>query len=242
MKKPSPRRRKTNNSYSEHQDHVSYLLVLPSGLQHTNAENRQEELSCVHTCRVLISLASQRQGGVLEWKDAGSSGGMGRWDQEGVLPSLSVTSWSVWSSTWDRWGTKQELMGGEGLGNQIIIKVSGYQQLLGLSERNFTRYKAEMLVSDPDADLHADKLRWLLLDISWELLHFWAGSIKVILSFYYILLLADNHYYETQEELNRNKYNIPVVSCNINFRIQHFEVSWVGSRSSLLGRFVLWLI
>jgi len=39
--------------------------------------------------------------GVLGWKDADSIGRTGRCDEEGVLPSMSVTSWSAWSSAWD---------------------------------------------------------------------------------------------------------------------------------------------
>lgn len=38
--------------------------------------------------------------GVLEWMDAGSLGSTGRGDEEWVLPSMSVTSCSAWSSAW----------------------------------------------------------------------------------------------------------------------------------------------
>jgi len=50
----------------------------------------------------MISLASQRCGGMapmtgmLEWKYAGS----GKADKEQVSPSMSMTSWRAWSSTW----------------------------------------------------------------------------------------------------------------------------------------------
>lgn len=37
---------------------------------------------------------------VLEWKDTDSSGRTGRRDEEGVSLSMSITSWSAWSSTW----------------------------------------------------------------------------------------------------------------------------------------------
>jgi len=37
--------------------------------------------------------------GVLEWKDAGSLGRTGRGDEEGVSPSVSMTSWSTYSSS-----------------------------------------------------------------------------------------------------------------------------------------------
>jgi len=46
----------------------------------------------------MISLASWRLGGtasvtgVIEWKDMGSSGRIGKGDREGVLPSMSKTS------------------------------------------------------------------------------------------------------------------------------------------------------
>lgn len=39
-------------------------------------------------------------------------------------------------------------MGGQGLGNQIIIKVAGHQQLPGPYERNLITHKTEILVSD----------------------------------------------------------------------------------------------
>jgi len=38
--------------------------------------------------------------GVLEWKDTESLGRTGRGNEGGVSPSMSVTSWSEWSSTW----------------------------------------------------------------------------------------------------------------------------------------------
>ncbi|CAN0329528.1 unnamed protein product [Bubo scandiacus] len=38
--------------------------------------------------------------GVLEWKDTGSLGRTGRGDEVGVLPSMSMMSWSAWSSAW----------------------------------------------------------------------------------------------------------------------------------------------
>jgi len=38
--------------------------------------------------------------GALEWKDTDYSGRTGRGDEEGVLPSMSMTSWRAWSSTW----------------------------------------------------------------------------------------------------------------------------------------------
>jgi len=38
----------------------------------------------------------------LEWRDTGSLGRTGKRDKEGVLPSMSVISWSVWSSDWGR--------------------------------------------------------------------------------------------------------------------------------------------
>jgi len=62
----------------------------------------------VHTCRAMISPTPQRCGGiapvdgVLEWKDIDFLGRTGRGDKEQVSPSMSVTSWSVWSSAW-RW-------------------------------------------------------------------------------------------------------------------------------------------
>lgn len=61
----------------------------------------------MHACRDMLLLASQKCGGVasvtgtLEWKDIGS---LGRTDMGGqevvVLSSLSMTSWSAWSSAW----------------------------------------------------------------------------------------------------------------------------------------------
>ena len=36
--------------------------------------------------------------GVLEWKDTGSLGRTGRGDEEGMSPSMSMASWSAWSS------------------------------------------------------------------------------------------------------------------------------------------------
>jgi len=53
----------------------------------------------------MILLALQRCGRVvpmtevLEWKDTDSLGRTGRQDEEGVLPSMSMISWSAWSST-----------------------------------------------------------------------------------------------------------------------------------------------
>ena len=38
--------------------------------------------------------------GVLEWKDTGPLGRTGRGDEEGVSPSMSMTSWRAWSSAW----------------------------------------------------------------------------------------------------------------------------------------------
>lgn len=60
-------------------------------------------------CRAVILLASQRCGvmapviGVLERKDTSSLGRMSRGEEEseeGVLPFMSVTSWSQWRSAW----------------------------------------------------------------------------------------------------------------------------------------------
>jgi len=69
--------------------------------KHKQDGEKQEDMN---TCRAVISLASQRPGGmaamteVLELKDTGSLGRTGRGYKEGVLPSMSMTSWSVWSS------------------------------------------------------------------------------------------------------------------------------------------------
>lgn len=63
-------------------------------------------------------------------------------------------------------------MGGEGLGNQIIIKVSGHQQLPGHSERNFIWHKIEILLSDSDAVLTCRQTKMTFAEISWELLPF----------------------------------------------------------------------
>lgn len=52
----------------------------------------------------MILLASQRYGwvapviAVLKWKNTSFSGRTGREDEEGVLPSLSMTSQNAWSS------------------------------------------------------------------------------------------------------------------------------------------------
>jgi len=60
----------------------------------------------VHACKAMNSLASLRRGGmvpraaVLEQKGTGSLGRTGRGHEEGVSSSMSVTSWSVWSSSW----------------------------------------------------------------------------------------------------------------------------------------------
>jgi len=54
----------------------------------------------------MILLVSWRSGrmapmtGVLEWKATNFLGRTGRGDKEGVLPSVSVTSWSACSSAW----------------------------------------------------------------------------------------------------------------------------------------------
>ena len=67
----------------------------------------------------MILLASQRHGGmapmtgVLKWKDIGSLGRTGRGDEE-VLPSMSMTSWSAWSSAWG-WMRSQLRAYGSGL-------------------------------------------------------------------------------------------------------------------------------
>lgn len=51
-------------------------------------------------------VVSQRCGGtalrtgVLEWMDVGSLGRTVKGGEEGVSLSMSMTSWSVWSSTW----------------------------------------------------------------------------------------------------------------------------------------------
>ena len=61
----------------------------------------------MHTCRSMILWASQGSGvtdpmtGVLEQKDTGSLGRTGRADEEGMLPSMLMTSWSAWSSAGD---------------------------------------------------------------------------------------------------------------------------------------------
>jgi len=65
----------------------------------------KRSLRHAHACRTMISLASQRHGGmvpvtgVLEWKDTGSLGRTCRGDEEGVSPSVSMTSWTDGAST-----------------------------------------------------------------------------------------------------------------------------------------------
>ena len=60
----------------------------------------------MYVCRAMILLASWRHGrmapvvGVWEWKNRGSLGKTGRGDKERVSPSMSMTSWSTWSSAW----------------------------------------------------------------------------------------------------------------------------------------------
>lgn len=55
----------------------------------------------MHTCRAMSSLALRRRGGmapmtqVLEWKDIGHLESTGRGGEEGVSPSMSVSSCSV---------------------------------------------------------------------------------------------------------------------------------------------------
>lgn len=93
----------------------------------------------------------------LEQKGA-DLGEIGRGDGEVVLPSLVALSDQL-ELHLGQMRSKQELMGVEGLGNQVTIKVSGNQQLSGLCQRSFIRHKTEILMSDPDLQfLEADKL------------------------------------------------------------------------------------
>lgn len=70
------------------------------------------QMLCVHTCRAVILLASQRHSGMasmngmLEWKATGSLQRMGREESMGVLLSVSVTCWHAWSSA----GMDEELV------------------------------------------------------------------------------------------------------------------------------------
>jgi len=52
--------------------------------------------------------------GVLEWKDTGFLGKTGRENEEGLSPSVSMTRWSAWSSTWG-WMRSQPRAYGSGL-------------------------------------------------------------------------------------------------------------------------------
>ena len=69
--------------------------------------------------------------GMLEWKDTGSLGRTGRRDEMGVSSSMSMISWSAWSSTWG-WMRSQlgtygsGLKGEQGQGTSYWGSATGY--------------------------------------------------------------------------------------------------------------------
>jgi len=102
-------------------------------LMHAAQEINRRSLRHEHACRVMISVASGRCGGMapmtgaLEWKDTGFLGRAARGHEEGVLPSVSMTSWSAQSSTWEWMSSQPRVYGvwnkGRAGPNGIIVGV-----------------------------------------------------------------------------------------------------------------------
>lgn len=80
--------------------------INPSTLMHILWRISTMGLRHVYCFRAVVSLGSRRHGGmdlmtgVLQLKDADSSGRTGRGNVDEVSPSTSRTAWSTWKSAW----------------------------------------------------------------------------------------------------------------------------------------------